>query len=49
MPKVIAGRFTATHRGSLAVFVIGLRINRLLRIGKWLPVTRAMAPMIAEL
>ena len=44
-----AGRFTAAHRGPITVFVIGMRINRLHRIDKWLPVWRAMGPMIAEL
>ena len=31
------------------MFVIGLRINAFLKIGKWLPVARGMGPMIAEL
>lgn len=44
-----AGRFMADHRGPLAVFLIGMRINKLHRIDKWLPVARAMGPMIAEL
>lgn len=43
------GRFTARHRGPLTVFIIGMRINKLRRIDKWLPVARAMKPMIAEL
>lgn len=46
---VIPARITATHRGPLVVFLIGMRINRLWRVDKWLPVARAMGPMIAEL
>jgi len=43
------GRLTDTHDGPLVVFVIGLRINHFHKLGKWLPVARAMGPMIAEL
>jgi hypothetical protein len=43
------GRLTASFAGPVTVFVIGMRINRLLRVGKWLPVVRAMSPMIREL
>ena len=43
------GRFTADHGDALVVFIIGMRINRLLRPDKWLPVLRAMPPMLAEL
>lgn len=43
------GRFTAQFEGPVTVFVIGMRVNRLLRPDKWLPVARAMPPMIAEL
>lgn len=46
---VYPGRFTAAHRGPVTVFIIGMRINKLSRIDKWLPVVRAMRPMIAEL
>ena len=50
MPDTInLGRFTADHSGPITVFVIGMRINKFHRIGKWLPVARAMGPMIAEL
>lgn len=46
---ILSGRFTASHGGPLTVFLIGMRINKLYRIDKWLPVARAMQPMIAEL
>jgi len=49
MGKIIPGRMTAAFSGPLVVFVIGMRINRLHRIDKWLPVARAMGPMVAEL
>ena len=47
--KILAGRYTASFDASVVVFVIGVRINAFLKIGKWLPVVRAMSPMIAEL
>jgi len=49
MGSILPGRHTADFDGPLVVFVIGLRINRVLRPDKWLPVARAMGPMIAEL
>ena len=49
MSAIVPARMTAAHSGPLVVFVIGMRINRLHRIDKWLPVARAMGPMIAEL
>lgn len=47
--NVNAGRFAASYEGSLVVFVIGMRVNRFLKFGKWLPVAKAMRPMIEEL
>lgn len=49
MSAIIPARMTAAHQGPLVVFIIGMRINRFHRIDKWLPVARAMGPMIAEL
>ncbi len=43
------GRPTALHDEKLVVFLIGMRINHFHRIGKWLPVARAMPRMLAEL
>lgn len=43
------GRFTAAHQGPVAVFVIGMRINRVLAVSKWWPVFRAMFVMLKEL
>lgn len=49
MAEIIPARMTAAYEGPLVVFIIGMRINRLWRIDKWLPVARAMGPMIEEL
>ncbi|MDF8334399.1 DUF4188 domain-containing protein [Novosphingobium cyanobacteriorum] len=49
MNTIVPARMTATHDGSVVVFVIGMRINAFRKLGKWLPVARAMGPMIAEL
>jgi len=40
---------THTHDGDLAVFLIGMRVNRPWRPDLWLPVFGAMPGMIAEL
>ncbi|WP_019120629.1 DUF4188 domain-containing protein [Brevibacillus massiliensis] len=47
--KVVAGRFTAQYDEPFVVFLIGMRINRLFAVHKWLPVFQAMAPMMREL
>jgi len=49
MPTVIAERLTARTEGEFAVFLIGMRINRLWKVHKWLPVARAMPRMLREL
>ncbi len=49
MAKVEAGRFAGRLEGDFVVFVIGMRINSLLAVGKWLPMTRAMPRMLQEL
>lgn len=46
---IIPGRVTAAYEGPIVVFVIGMRINHFHRFGKWMPVARAMGPMIEEL
>jgi hypothetical protein len=45
MAKIIAKRVTAQIEGDFVVFLIGMRINKPLKIHKWLPVF--MAPAIA--
>lgn len=49
MADLATGRWTHEHTGELAVFLIGMRINQLRRLDAWLPVFRAMGPMLAEL
>ncbi len=49
MPTVYPGRHSTRIEGPFVVFIIGLRINRLLAVNKWLPVARAMGPMLNEL
>jgi Domain of unknown function (DUF4188) len=46
---VVPGRRVAHLDGDFVVFLIGMRINRPWRPHKWLPVLRAMRPMIREL
>jgi Domain of unknown function (DUF4188) len=49
MAKINEGRWTAEMDGDFVVFVIGMRINRLWRVWKWLPVFIAMPKMLVEL
>jgi hypothetical protein len=49
MVQVVQGRFTAKMDEPFVVFVIGMRINNLLAVRKWLPAMRAMPPMLKEL
>ena len=49
MNRICAERMTARIDGELVVFLIGMRINRLWKVHKWLPVARAMPRMIREL
>lgn len=44
-----AERLTAKIDGDFVVFMIGMRINKPLKIHKWLPVATAMPRMIREL
>ena len=49
MSNIFRGRFTAQVEGPFVVFIIGMRINRLLAVNKWVPVARAMGPMVEQL
>jgi hypothetical protein len=49
MAKIFPGRYTARTGEPFVVFLIGMRVNRFLRFGKWIPVAKAMPPMIQEL
>jgi hypothetical protein len=47
--QIPEGRFAARIEGDFVVFLIGMRINRLLLPHKWLPITFAMSRMLKEL
>ena len=49
MSAIRNGRFAAEIDGDFVVFLIGMRINRLLLVHKWLPVSLAMPKMLNEL
>jgi hypothetical protein len=49
MSSVIDERMAAEIDGDFVVFLIGMRVNRPWRIGKWLPTFPAMQRMLAEL
>ena len=49
MSDVIAQRMTARIDGNFVVFLIGMRINKPIKVWKWLPVARQMPRMLIEL
>jgi hypothetical protein len=49
MATVAPGRYSAQVDGDFVVFLIGMRINKVLKPHKWVPVARAMGPMLSEL
>jgi hypothetical protein len=49
MARVIPGRYTAQTDQPFVVFMIGMRINQLYKVWKWLPTFLAMTPMLREL
>ena len=49
MAKVIKERVTAEIEGDFVVFLIGMRVNRIWKLHKWLPVFFAMPRMLIEL
>ena len=49
MAKINKQRLTAAIEGDFVVFLIGMRINKLWKIHKWLPVFSAMPKMLSEL
>ena len=49
MKTIITERMTAQIDKEVVVFLIGMRINRLWKIHKWLPVVLAMPKMLKEL
>lgn len=49
MPPTINKRITAKIEGPFVVFLIGMRINKFWKFGKWWPVAMAMPKMLKEL
>ena len=49
MTTIFPGRYTAKTDKPFVVFLIGMRINRVWAIHQWLPVARAMIPMLTTL
>jgi len=49
MVEIRAERVTAEVEDEVVVFLIGMRINKLWKPHKWLPVARAMGRMLKEL
>ena len=49
MVEIRAERVTAEIEDEVVVFLIGMRINKLWKLHKWLPVARAMGRMLKEL
>lgn len=49
MTQIFPGRYTARTDEPLVVFLIGMRVNKLLAVRKWLPVAREMQPMLTTL
>ena len=49
MVEIFADRYTARVERPVVLFLIGMRINKLMAARKWFPVTRAMPRMLAEL
>jgi hypothetical protein len=49
MSTLFRGRYTAQVDGPFVVFIIGMRVNRLWAVHRWLPVASAMGPMLRQL
>lgn len=49
MSTIFRGRYTVNMDGPFVVFIIGMRVNKLWAVHKWVPVSRAMGPMVSEL
>ena len=49
MTNIIAERMAAEIEGDFVVFLIGMRVNKWHKFGKWMPVAKAMGVMLKEL
>jgi hypothetical protein len=46
--RIRNGRFSVGNDQEIVVFLIGVRINRVRAVRRWVPVLRAIAPMLRE-
>jgi hypothetical protein len=49
MTELIKERMTVANEQELVIFLIGLRVNKVWKVQKWLPVANAMTRMLNEL
>ncbi|HTK06079.1 MAG TPA: DUF4188 domain-containing protein [Ktedonobacteraceae bacterium] len=49
MTEIIKERVTVDNKDEIVVFLIGMRVNKVWKLNKWLPVAMAMPRMIREL
>lgn len=49
MPEIIKERMTVTNEQELVVFLIGMRVNTIWKVQKWVPLVAAMRRMLKEL
>ena len=49
MSQIIKERMTVANEQELVVFLIGMRINKVWKVQKWVPVVTAMTRMLKEL
>ena len=49
MSKIFPGRYTAEMDEPFVVFLIGMRVNRIFAVRKWLPTAQAMTTMLRTL
>jgi hypothetical protein len=49
MATIFPGRYTAKTDEPFVIFMIGMRVNKLWAINKWLPTFMAMVPMLSTL
>lgn len=47
--KIHNGRFTTTSDEEIVLFLLGIRVNKVTALRSWLPVVRALDPMLREL
>ena len=43
------GRYTVENKEDIVVFIIGMRINKMIKPHRWIPTMKAMGPMLKEL